>query len=223
MEAVSPRRHIQLYVGIFHDTREVAPTYISGSNDGDALSNNTNHTSRARPLRRTRHFRFQASIRASPAASAEAKPSQRRCSQCQLACAVYSVVTVSYAHVPRPPGRHPSIHASHNLHQVIHALIVLIKCYVSVRTYTSLADLDVMEPMLHLSLEDGKDLGNADVETSMSPLGQCPGRATQIVIPEGLFDEKELEVMGDIRFDTLVTESLLGFPDFSDYTDHHFV
>lgn len=168
--------------------------------------------------------------------------------------------------------------------RAIYALIVLIKCYVSVRVHTSLADLhversldpvsaisqllgklesvrdqaqgrtipvpavfhsilsavymwcvrvfttdirrdveDVMEPMLHLSLEDGKALGNAEIETSMSPLEQYPGRATQLVTPEGLFDQKELEFMGDVRFDTLVTESLLGFPDFLDYMDHHLV
>lgn len=167
--------------------------------------------------------------------------------------------------------------------RVMYALIVLIKCYVSVRVHTSLADLhversldpvsaisqligklqsvrdeaqgripvpavfhsillavrmwcvrvfttdvyqdseDVMEPMLHLSLEDGKVLGNAEIETYMSPLERYPGRATQLVTPEGLFDQKELEFMGDVRFDTLVTESLLGFPDFLDYMDHHFV
>lgn len=167
--------------------------------------------------------------------------------------------------------------------RVMYALIVLIKCYASIRTYTSLADLhpessldpvsaisqllgklesvrdqdqgcipvpavfhsilsvvymwcvrvftagirqdfeDVMEPMLHLSLEDGKVLDNAGVETSMSPDGQYHDRTTQLISPEDLFGQKELEFMGDTRFDTLVTESLMGFPDLFDYTGHHFV
>ncbi|KAG6362618.1 hypothetical protein INS49_007710 [Diaporthe citri] len=167
--------------------------------------------------------------------------------------------------------------------RVMYALIVLIKCYVSVRTHTSLADLhpessldpvsaiskllgrlesirdqeegripvpvafhsilsavrkwcvrlfttdicqdveDVMEPMLHLSLEDERNLGNAEVETSTPPVEQYPRTEAQFVSTEVLFDQKELEFMGDIRFDTLVTEPLLGFPDFLDYVDHPFV
>lgn len=81
---------------------------------------------------------------------------------------------------------------------------------------------DVMEPMLHLSLEDGKGLGNAEVETSMSPVGQWPGTANQLVSTEGVFDQKELEFMGDIRFDTSMTDPLLGFPDLLDDMVHPF-
>lgn len=50
MEAFSPRRHNELYLGISHDQKLAALTDIFGSNDGDALSNNTSHTPRARPL-----------------------------------------------------------------------------------------------------------------------------------------------------------------------------
>lgn len=166
--------------------------------------------------------------------------------------------------------------------RVMYAVIVLIKCYVSLRAHTSLADLhpessldpvnaisqllgklesvrdqtqgripvpavfhsilsavymwcvsvfntdirqdveDVMEPMYHLSLEDERNPGNTEVETSTPPVGQYPGTAAQLVSTEDFFDRKEMEFMGDIRFDTLVTEPLLGFPDLLDDIDHPF-
>lgn len=168
--------------------------------------------------------------------------------------------------------------------RVTYAVIVLIKCYVSARAYTSLAALhsessldpvsaisqllgklklvrdqpqgripvpavfhsilsavymwcvrvfntdigqdveDFMEPMHHLSLEDERNLGNTGAETSTPPGRQYPGIAAQLVSTDDLFDRKdsELEFMGDIRFDSWVTEPLLGFPDLLDDMDHPF-
>lgn len=160
--------------------------------------------------------------------------------------------------------------------RLAYAVIVLIKCFVSARAHTCLADLhleasldlvsavsqllsklesvrdqaqgripvpavfhsvlstvymwcvrvfatdicqdveDIMEPMLHLSLKDDKSFDHQKIETSTPRIGQLCGTETEPASTEGLFDRKELEFMGDIRFDALATEWMPGCSDFLD-------
>lgn len=78
---------------------------------------------------------------------------------------------------------------------------------------------DLMEPMLHLRLEDDKNLSDPEVETSKPWIGQHRGIEIEPASPVGVFDWKEMDTMGDIRFDAWTSESLPGCSDFLDYLD----
>lgn len=81
---------------------------------------------------------------------------------------------------------------------------------------------DVMEPMLHLNLEEGKALECADVRPSRSPVGEHPGSMPLPASTKDHFDWKDFESMEVMQFDAAVMGSLLEFPDFSGYMNQPF-
>lgn len=78
---------------------------------------------------------------------------------------------------------------------------------------------DLLEPMLHLSLGDDKGSRNPEAEAFRPRNSVEP---THLAPTEGVLDRNEFEFVGDISFDGLVTDPLLGSLDFLDYIDHPF-
>lgn len=78
---------------------------------------------------------------------------------------------------------------------------------------------DLLQPMLHLSLGDDKGSRYPEAE-AFRPRNSV--EATHLAPTEGVSDRNEFEFVGDISFDGLVTDPLLGSLDFLDYIDHPF-
>lgn len=82
---------------------------------------------------------------------------------------------------------------------------------------------DLMEPMLYLNLEDDKNLSDPEVETAKPWIGQHRGIEIELASTVGFFDWKELNTMGDMRFDAWTSELFPGCSDFLDHVDPLFL